>query len=208
VNPQSEINPQKRPIRLQNDKVIEAKEVVKYLSVWLDPKLTFEEHRKEAVAKAGVSLEALQGLAGSTWGTALGSMRRIYQAIVIPQMLYGAMAWFQPGLMTQKQVTTTIRDFATIQKRAACLISGAFHTTAAEALNVELHLLPIRQQLDQLTKMTAVRIRTGPAHGIPSGTLRKRTDEELTLGSYTPMEAHAWKTGGCLMAPPGTLTGE
>jgi ribonuclease HI len=110
--------------------------------------------------------------------------------------------------MTQKQVTTTIRDFATIQKRAACLISGAFRTTAAEALNIELHLLPIRQQLEQLTKMTAIRIRTGPAHGIPSGMLTKRTDEELTLGGYTPMEAHAWKTGGCLTAPPRTLAGQ
>lgn len=109
--------------------------------------------------------------------------------------------------MTHKQITSTIRDFATIQKRAACLISGAFRTTAAEALNVELHLLPIRSQLDQLTKMTAIRIRTRPSHGIPSGMLMKRTEEELTLGGYTPMEAHSWKTGGCLTAPPDTLAG-
>jgi ribonuclease HI len=135
-------------------------------------------------------------------------MRRIYQAIVIPQMLYGAAAWFQPGNMTQAQLTTITRDFAAIQKRAACLISGAFRTTAAEALNIELHLLPIRYQLDQLVKATAIRIRTGPTHGIPNGLLNRRTDDELTLGGYTPMEAHAWKTGGCLRAPPGTLAGE
>ncbi|KAI7978242.1 hypothetical protein EIK77_003561 [Talaromyces pinophilus] len=55
--------------------------------------------------------------------------------------------------------------------------------------------------------MTAVRIRTGPSHGIPSGMLMKRTNEELALGGYTPMEAHAWKTGGCLTAPPDTLAG-
>lgn len=94
------------------------------------------------------------------------------------------------------------------KKRAACLISGAFRTTATEAPNVELHLLPIRQQLDQLAKMTAVRIRTGPALGIPNGILTKRTNEELVLGGYTPMEAHACKTGGCLAAPPKTLAGE
>jgi hypothetical protein len=202
VNPRSTAKPEKRPITLQHDKVKEAEDKVKYLGVWLDVKLTFEYHREQAVAKAGTSLEALRGLAGSTWGVALGSMRRIYQAIVIPQMLFGAAAWYQPDLMTRRQINATIRDFATIQKRAACLISGAFRTTAAEALNVELHLLPIRQQLDQLTKMTAVRIRTGPSHGIPSGMLMKRTNEKLTLGGYTPMEAHAWKTGGCLTAPP------
>jgi hypothetical protein len=108
----------------------------------------FDIHWKKAIAKAGTSLEALWGLAGSTWGVALGSMRRIYQAIVIPQMLYGAAAWFQPGNMTQAQLTTITRDFAAIQKRAACLISGAFRTTVAEALNIELHLLLIWYQLD------------------------------------------------------------
>ncbi|KUL82020.1 hypothetical protein ZTR_11386 [Talaromyces verruculosus] len=208
MNPRSATKPEKRSITLQHDKTKEAEDIVKYLSVWLDPKLMFEHHRKEAVAKAGVSLEALQGLSGSTWGVALGSMQQIYQAIVIPQMLYGATAWYQPDLMTRKQIKDTIRDFATIQKRAACSISGAFRTTAVEALNVELHLLPIRQQLNQLTKITTIQIHTGPSHGIPSGMLVKRTNEELTLSGYTPMEAHAWKTGGCLTAPPGTLAGQ
>jgi ribonuclease HI len=135
-------------------------------------------------------------------------MRQIYQAVVIPQMLYGAAAWYQPGVMTKAQLTKITRDFVTIQKRAACLISGAFQTTAAETLNVELHLTPMRYQLDQLVKATAVRIRTGPIHGIPKGMLSQRTDQALTLGGYTPMEAHAWKTDGCLRAPPGTLAGE
>jgi ribonuclease HI len=135
-------------------------------------------------------------------------MRRIYQAIVIPQMLYGAAAWYQPGIMTKAQLTAITRDFTTIQKRAACLISGAFRTTAAEALNVELYLLPIRLQLDQLVKATAIRIRTGPVHGIPKGMLSRRTHQELTLSGYTPMEAHAWTKNGCLRAPPGTLAGE
>lgn len=207
VNPRSGIQAQKQHIQLQDDVQINACDAVKYLGVWLDSMLTFTEHRNQAVAKAGTSLEALRGLAGSTWGIALGQMRRIYQAVVIPQMLYGAAAWFQPGLMSQKHITSTIKDFAGIQKRAACLISGAFRTTAAEALNAELHLMPMRQQLDQLAKMTAIRIRTGPALGIPGGMLTKRTDEELVLGGYTPMEAHVWKKGGCLMAPPSTLAG-
>ncbi|EED18407.1 conserved hypothetical protein [Talaromyces stipitatus ATCC 10500] len=82
---------------------------------------------------------------------------------------YGAAAWFQPGLMSQRQITQTIRRFAITQKRAACLISEALRTTAAEALNIELYLIPIRLQLDQLTKAAAIRIRTGPAFAIPDG---------------------------------------
>jgi ribonuclease HI len=208
VNPRSGLTPNLQPITLQYGTQKEASTAVKYLGIWLDSELTFDTHREKAIAKAGTSLEALRGLAGSIWGVALGSMRRIYQAIVIPQMLYGAAAWYQPGIMTRAQLTTITREFATIQKRAACLISGAFRTTAAEALNIELHLLPIRYQLDQLVKATAIRIRTGPIHGIPKGMLVRRTNQELGLGGYTPMEAHAWKTDGCLRAPPGTLAGE
>jgi ribonuclease HI len=208
VNPRSGLTPNSQSITLQDGTQKEASKAVKYLGIWLDSELTFDTHRDEVVAKAGTSLEALRGLAGSTWGVALGSMRRIYQAIIIPQMLYGAAAWYQPGVMTKTQLTRITWEFAKIQKRAACLISGAFRTTAAEALNVELHLLPIRYQLDQLVKATAIRIRTGPAHGIPKGMLTRRTDQQLALGGYTPMEAHAWKTDGCLRAPPGTLAGD
>ena len=208
VNPRSGLTPNSQPITLQDGTIRKAEDAVKYLGIWLDSELTFKTHREKAVAKAGTSLEALRGLAGSTWGAALGSMRRIYQAIVIPQMLYGAAAWYQLGNMTQRQLTKITREFANIQKRAACLITGAFRTTAAEALNAELNLMPIRQYLDQLVKITAIRIRTGPIHGIPEGMLTRRTDHQLTLGGYTPMEAHAWKKDGCLRAPPGTLAGK
>jgi hypothetical protein len=63
-------------------------------------------------------------------------------------MLYGVAAWFQPGALTKKETNKTVREFAVIQKRAAVLISGAFRTTAAEALNIELHLLPMKLQME------------------------------------------------------------
>lgn len=74
------------------------------------------------------------------------AMRYIYRAIVIPQMLYGVAAWFQPA--NKKQANQISSQFSAVQKRAACLISGAFRTTAAEALNAELHLLPMKLQMD------------------------------------------------------------
>lgn len=65
--------------------------------------------------------------------------------------------------------------FASVQSRAACLISGAFKTTAREALDVELHLLPMQQQLDRLVRLTAVRIRTGPRYAVPKTMLQERS---------------------------------
>ncbi|RAO68551.1 uncharacterized protein BHQ10_004563 [Talaromyces amestolkiae] len=105
MNPRSDLTPNSQPIILQDSTIRQTSNAVKYLRIWLDSKLTFETHREKAVAKAGTSLEALRGLAGSTWGAALGSMRRIYQAIVIPQMLYSAAAWYQLGNMAQSQLT-------------------------------------------------------------------------------------------------------
>lgn len=70
-------------------------------------------------------------------------MRRIYQAVIIPQMLFGVCVWYQPMLISNSKARTISQPFAAIQKRAACLISGAFRTTAAEALNAELHLPPV-----------------------------------------------------------------
>jgi hypothetical protein len=51
----------------------------RYLGFWLDSKLTFEHHYEKALIKGNTSLQALRGLAGSTWGAALSAMRRIYQ---------------------------------------------------------------------------------------------------------------------------------
>ncbi|KAG0158136.1 hypothetical protein PDIDSM_5649 [Penicillium digitatum] len=128
----------------------------RYLGVWLDPGLTFQHHRQQMLAKAGVSLQALRGLTGSTWGASLSAMRAIYQAVMIPQMLFGAAAWHSPLTSTLRE-RSYVKQFANIQSRAACLMSGAFKTTAREALDIELHLLPMQQQLDRLVQLAAIR---------------------------------------------------
>ena len=200
-----EIDPQYTPLSLQGHTVTATRTAERYLGYWLDPTLDFHHHREKAVAKAGVSLQALRSLAGSTWGASLSAMRRIYQAVVIPQMLFGVSAWYQPMLISKMKARTISRPFEHIQKRAACLISGAFRTTAAEALNTELHLPPIAIHMNRLVKETALRLRTGPAFAVPPTMLRGRPVDERDWAGWTPMEAQAWKKGGCLTAPPGTL---
>ena len=176
---------------------IKPTETAKYLGIWLDKTLSFATHRTKALAKAHGTLAALRGIAGSTWGAPLRAMRRIYQAVVVPQLFYAAAAWYSPkgGRIVASVNQKMLAEFAQIQKQAALLISGAFKGTSAAALNVELYILPVHLQLQQIIEETAVRIRTGPELACPVSVLRPRTAQERRRSGWTPMEALSRKGG-------------
>jgi hypothetical protein len=120
-------------------------------------------------------------------------MRQIYQTLIIPQLLYCSAAWFDPANPDVPAVTQNkiVRSFAAIQKRAALLIGGASKDTAAEALNTELHILPIKLQFQRRAGETAVRIITGPRVGG-----RPTESQSGRNVSHNPIEHHLRK--GCL----------
>jgi hypothetical protein len=65
-------------------------------------------------------------------------------------MLYGVSAWYCPAAraMLAGELRRTVNEFTKIQRRAAILISGAFKSTSAAALNVELYLTPVQLLID------------------------------------------------------------
>jgi hypothetical protein len=65
----------------------------KYLGVTLDTALNWKQHVQNLTIKISKSIGALASLAGSTWGAGVTELRKIYQAVVIPQMMYGCSAW-------------------------------------------------------------------------------------------------------------------
>ncbi|KAJ5159350.1 uncharacterized protein N7500_009001 [Penicillium coprophilum] len=176
--------------------VLAPKEVARYLGVWLDKHLNFTTHRKKMLAKGAGSLEALRGISGSTWGSSLIAMRKVYQAVIIPQMLWGLSAWYCPAAraMPRGDLDKLTNELTKIQKRAAILISGAFRGTAGAALDTEIFITPIRLRIQQIIEETAIRILTGPRWVCPQIAKIARKPKERKVGGWSPTEAIAWKT--------------
>jgi ribonuclease HI len=177
--------------------VLAPKETAKYLGVWLDKHLNFTTHRKKMLAKGASSLEALRGISGSTWGSSLIAMRKVYQAVIIPQMLWGLSAWYCPAAraMPRGELDKLTNELIKIQKRAAILISGAFRGTAGAALDTELHILPIKLRIQQIVEETTIRILTGPQWACPqiAKATKTRKPRQRRLGGWSPTEAIAQK---------------
>ncbi|OKP10281.1 hypothetical protein PENSUB_4301 [Penicillium subrubescens] len=183
-----------------NDLSIQPTRSAKYLGVWLDKHLDFNTHRQKLLAKANGSLEALQAMTGSVWGASLAAMRKVYQAVVVPQMFYGISAWYCPAARSIPawEMKRIVNEFTKVQRRAAILISGAFKSTSAAALNVELFITPVHLLMDQLIQESAIRIQTGAVWARPGCLHRQRSPQEIKEGGWSPLEALRWKKGGIL----------
>ncbi len=81
-------------------------------------------------------------------------MRLTYISIAIPRILYAADVFLNPQRQMKKKRKDgkssihTVNCLASIQRKAAILITGAMRTTAADVLDIYANLLPMTGQVD------------------------------------------------------------
>jgi ribonuclease HI len=138
--------------------VIHPSESSKYLGVTLDTALNWKQHIQNLKIKISKSISALASLAGSTWGAGVTELRKIYQAVVIPQIMYGCSVWSIARDHGEGYTKQTIDSLKTLQAKAARIIGGAYKATSGPALDVELHLLPVKHQIWKTSVGTVSRI--------------------------------------------------
>ena len=161
------------------DQTVKATSHSKFLGAIMDRKLMWREHVNQLKMKATKSLTGLSKLAGSTWGGSLLTIRRIYEAVVVPQMTYGCSVWYTPiGETNHKR--WMLEDLQVIQARALRIVTGAFRATARAALDVEAYMLPIKQRLEKLTNDTMLRIVATPSYKYAIGRRSKAQNRRTT----------------------------
>jgi hypothetical protein len=104
--------------------------------------------KKKSISK----LNILTTLAEFIWEVSIEDFRRIYLIIVLFQFTYCVSIWYvlneEHDFKQKKNVALIF--MRNIQTRAAQIISNAFRFIVEVALNVELYLLSIRQQLNMI----------------------------------------------------------
>ncbi|EDN08137.1 predicted protein [Histoplasma mississippiense (nom. inval.)] len=147
-----------RALTISDLTIAPAKEV-RYLGVMLDQQLRWGPQIRHIENTTSQTLNALRSLAGSTWGSALVTLRQAYLAIVVPQITYACSVWHTPrgerGL-TEKMRTTLDR----IQREGARIVGGAYRAASGAALDVELFIKPLRLQLEERAHDAALNILT------------------------------------------------
>lgn len=111
--------------------------------------MDWRSHIEKIKQKASKSINALASLGSSTWGVRMSDMRKIYNGVVVPQMMYACSVWSNSRSSGTPYTVKTLDALRSIQARGARAICGAFKATSRAALDIETHLLPVAQQIEK-----------------------------------------------------------
>ncbi|KAJ7134460.1 hypothetical protein C8R44DRAFT_609930, partial [Mycena epipterygia] len=147
--------PEKRPDIVINGLVVKPSKAVKLVGIWLDEGLTFKVHGAAALARGHEWLVNFRHLARVSGGVGATYVRRLYLAICVPRMFYGAEIFLVPthqhviGANRKKDSRGIVKKLGSIQLRAAKLIVGGMFSSPGDLLDAHADLPPIHLAIDR-----------------------------------------------------------
>jgi len=123
--------------------VLERVESFKFLGMVFDARLTWAGHIEKVLVKCKKVLNVMRCLVGVDWGTDRKAMKRIYGALIKSIIDYGCIAY-------RDAARTTLAKLDVVQTQALRLCTGAFCTSSAVAMQVEMGEMPLQLRREQL----------------------------------------------------------
>ena len=168
LNPRRRI-PQPRQALTLGEQRIPSKETARFLGVMVDNKLNWKAQCAAALTKGQDWLIQFGRLARASRRINAKYIRQLYLSIAVPRMLYAADIFLTPQQNIGKRSKSgankqaAITKLASIQRRAAIMITGAMKTTATDVVEVMANLLPFHLLVDKLWHRAAIRLATLPS---------------------------------------------
>jgi ribonuclease HI len=141
----------------------------KFLGMIIDENLNFKEHAAYALAKGTKYTLACMRVIRPTKGMHGRAMKRLYEGVILPKMLYAADIWCsglvakgrgkQRGGRGPKGFTT---QMSRVQCMATTLITGGLRSTSNEMLDAHANVLPFQQTLRKICLRATLRMATLP----------------------------------------------
>ncbi|KAG2029192.1 hypothetical protein BDR03DRAFT_881567, partial [Suillus americanus] len=156
--------PVHRPSITLSSHTIQPSRSHKFLGIIIDEELRFKEHAAYALAKGTKYTMTCQRMIRATKGMRGRWMRKLYEGVVIPKMLYAADVWCTDliskgrGKEGGRGARGFVLKMARVHRMAAILITG--RSTASDLLDVHANILPFQQILRNHCHRATLRLTT------------------------------------------------
>lgn len=121
------------------DQILEPKNELRWLGLWLDPKLSFGPHIQKMHQRGKMTLAQLSKINRCYWGTNPKETKNLITAVLKPRILFGSTVWF--NTKTEGKVT---KIFNLLQTAANRLALGAFKSSPVTFMNHDAHMLSFK----------------------------------------------------------------
>src|SRR5436189_2319940 len=144
------INNSNFSVTIRNNQM-QSKNLIRWLEVWLDSKLSFKEHVKIKISTATRIFHQIARLSNTERGLSFQAMRQLYIVCITSVADYGVPIWWN----NQKSL---LEKYQKLQNAALRKILGAFKTSSYMAMELEAAIISSKARFDRICKNYTLRI--------------------------------------------------